>query len=78
MSLVLQLVLTGVMTVLPSLMFVGLWNGLQRMQESGIVQRTQARMGDNNTTSIGGKSCSECGAENPVIANYCRSCVAPV
>lgn len=71
-----------VLSVLPSLCFLGLVRGLQRLQDEELIERLADRGVLDPTTpgmgqpagQIGTVACRHCQAENPVWAKFCGDC----
>jgi len=82
-------VLAGLFVIVtPTLLFLGLWRGLQSMRDDALVQRVTARAeGDEGpdlslTPAASPDSpvvtCPACGAGNRQDVAYCRQCLSPL
>lgn len=74
--------------VAPTLLFLGLWRGLQSMRDDALVQRVRERAEGNETATFSLSpsaapdspvvTCSACGAGNRDGVAYCRQCLSPL
>jgi hypothetical protein len=82
-------VLAGLFVIVtPTLLFLGLWRGLQSMQDDALVQRVKQRAEGNEGPELSLNpaaspdspvvTCSTCGAGNRDGVAYCRQCFSPL
>ncbi|PSP84418.1 zinc ribbon domain-containing protein [Halobacteriales archaeon QS_6_64_34] len=82
-------VLAGLFVIVtPTLLFLGLWHGLQSMRDDALVQRVQQRVetGDEAALSLSPtpspdspvRTCPNCGTTNRDDVGYCRQCLSPL
>lgn len=82
-------VLAGLFVIVtPTLLFLGLWHGLQSMQDDTLVQRVRQRteatqesgllLGPTAPTDSPVVTCPACGAGNRDGVAYCRQCRSPL
>lgn len=79
---VVGLLVAGALTVAPSLCFVALVRGLERLRDDALVERLVAQGVLEPTGPAAGDAagtpgtvvCRRCEAENPIWARHCGSC----
>jgi len=82
-------VLAGLFVIVaPTLLFLGLWRGLQSMQDDALVERVRQRVETSDASPMSlspapspsspAVSCPACGATNRDGVAYCRQCLSPL
>jgi len=78
-------VLAGLFVIVaPTLLFLGLWNGLQSMRDGALVQRVTHRAEGNEMPGLSlspapdspAVTCSPCAAGNRDGVAYCQQCLS--
>lgn len=86
MEAVYALLVTLVIAVLPTVLFLGLWHGLQYLRDDELIDRIQNDYdnsgsrprfmgGDGPTTTSSGVRCPSCGTSNRHGMEYCQQCL---
>jgi len=82
-------VLAGLFVIVtPTLLFLGLWHGLQSMRDDALVQRVQQRVETSDEAALSlsptpspdspVQTCPNCGTTNRDDVGYCRQCLSPL
>jgi len=85
MEAVYALLVTLVIAVLPTLLFLGLWHGLQYMRDDELIDRLKddhdtvgsrrGLMSDGPIATSSGVQCPSCGTSNRPGMEYCQQCL---